>query len=75
MISADDRCSRCLQPVPRKAARCPGCGHPASSFRHLPLLIGVTGVFALVFVVAIMYFAVRRADLQNAPPLQDIGAR
>jgi hypothetical protein len=34
-------------------------------------MIGVAGVFALAFVVALMYYAVWRADMMKAEPLHD----
>ena len=41
------------------------CGQPYSSRRYVPLLIGTAGVFALIFVLLLMYYATWRADLQN----------
>ncbi len=69
-----DRCTRCLQPVPYRASRCPGCGQPHASRRYLPLLIGTAGIFALAFVMALMYYAVWRADMMKADPLIDEGS-
>ena len=66
-----DLCTRCLQPVPYRAARCPGCGQPHNSRRALPLLIGVVGIFALAFVMALMYYAAWRADMMNADVPKD----
>jgi hypothetical protein len=34
-------------------------------------LIGVAGIFALAFVMALMYYAAWRSDMSNAPPLAD----
>jgi ribosomal protein S14 len=66
-----DRCTRCLQPVPRNASRCPQCGHPHANRRYVPLLVGVAGIFALAFVMALMYYAAWRADMMKADPLVD----
>lgn len=70
-IKPADLCNRCLQPVPRKASRCPNCREPHSNRGYLPLLIGVAGICALAFVMALMYYAAWRSDMSNAPPLAD----
>ncbi len=66
-----DKCTRCLQPVPVGAARCPGCGQPHQNRRWIPLAIGAAGVFALVFVMLLMYYAAWKADLANADVVPD----
>lgn len=66
-----DVCTRCLQPVPWKARRCAGCGHPHHNRRYLPVLIGAAGLLVLAFVMALMYFSARNVDLQNAPAQVD----
>jgi len=71
LAPGDDRCTRCLQPVPRRASRCPGCGHPHNSRRYVPLLIGLAGICALAFVMVLMYYAAWRADMMKADPLVD----
>ena len=71
--SDGDRCTRCLQPVPYRASRCPACGQPHARRRYLPLLIGTAGIFALAFVMALMYYAAWRADMMKADPLVDSG--
>jgi hypothetical protein len=63
-------CHRCLQPVPVKAARCANCGERVNSFRHLPMVVGIIGMVALVFVIVIMYQVVRNGDIESAPPQQ-----
>ena len=70
-IRPADLCTRCLQPVPRKASRCPNCREPHSNRSYLPLLIGVAGIFALAFVMALMYYTAWRSDMSNAAPLAD----
>jgi len=69
-----DKCTRCLQPVPVGAARCPGCGQPHQNRRWIPLAIGAAGVFALVFVMLLMYYAAWKADLANADVVPDADA-
>ncbi|MCU1236209.1 MAG: hypothetical protein JWP63_4176 [Candidatus Solibacter sp.] len=66
-----DNCTRCLQPVPVRAARCPGCGQPHQNRRWIPLAIGTAGVFALVFVMLLMYYAAWKADLATAEVAPD----
>ena len=58
-----NHCPRCLQSVPEKSARCPGCGQPIqTSSRTLRLVIGVVGLIALIFAIALMYQTVRDED-------------
>ena len=66
-----DMCARCLQPVEYRATRCPNCGQPHRSRRFVPLLIGVAGIFALAFVMALMYYAAWRADMMKADVPED----
>jgi hypothetical protein len=61
-------CPRCLQPVPVKASRCANCGNKVNSFRGLPILVGIVGMAALVFVIVIMFQVVRNVDIESAPP-------
>ena len=64
----DERCPRCLQPLPVKASRCPGCGQPIhSSLRFVPIAIGIAGLLALVFAMVVMYQVVANEDAANAP--------
>jgi hypothetical protein len=66
-----ENCTRCLQPVPVRAARCPGCGQPYKNRRWVPLTIGTIGLLALIFVMGLMYYATWRADLDQAEILAD----
>jgi len=70
-----DQCTRCLQPVPVRASRCPGCGHPHQNRRWIPLAIGAAGLFALVFVMLLMYYTAWKSDLANRAPLEDESAQ
>jgi hypothetical protein len=50
------------------------CGQPYSSRRYVPLLIGTAGVFALAFVLLLMYYATWRADVVSGDvPVDDDG--
>ena len=60
-------CPRCLQRVPRKASRCPGCGQPIHSTRRLIFAIGIAGVLVLVFAMLVMYRLAENEDAANAP--------
>jgi hypothetical protein len=74
--TATDKCTRCLQPVPYRASRCPACGQPHHNRRSVPLLIGAAGVFALAFVMGLMYYATWRADLMKADvPVDEDGVK
>ena len=70
----DVNCPRCLQPLPGRVARCPGCGQPIqNSSLVLRLIIGVAGFLALIFVVVVMYQTARNeAAAQNAVPVEDV---
>ena len=71
-----DLCGRCLQPLPPKATRCPGCNQPAhSTHRRLPLVFGVVGLFALAFIMLIMYVMAGNEDMAKGPGLVDQGAQ
>jgi hypothetical protein len=72
--ATDDRCPRCLQPVPHKAPRCPGCGQPIRTMRMLPFAIGAAGLLALVFAVLLMYRVASNEDAANAPAPPDPAA-
>jgi hypothetical protein len=59
----DNHCPRCLQPVPDRAARCPGCGQPVQSSSHvLRLVIGFAGMIAIIFLVVLIFQTVRIED-------------
>jgi hypothetical protein len=61
-------CPRCKQRLSFQETRCPNCGQPVSDMtRNLPLLIGVGGVGAILFVVLLMWLVVHNEDLMNAP--------
>ena len=62
-----DRCPRCLQTVPPRASRCPGCGQPIQSLRWLPFAIGIAGLLVLVFAMLVMYKVMANEDAANAP--------
>ena len=70
-----ERCLRCLQPVPPRVSRCPGCRQPFYSLRSLTLLIGAACLMALLFVVLLMYRMMRNEDAVNAPaPVDEVAA-
>jgi hypothetical protein len=62
-----DRCPRCLQTVPPRASRCPGCGQPIHSTRPLIFAIGIAGLLVLVFATLVMYRMAKNEDAANAP--------
>ena len=68
--SKGERCSRCLQPVPAKAARCPHCRVPVQkSSSLLGVILGVAGLIVLLFAIALMYQTARNedADTEEVP--------
>ena len=67
-------CSRCLQPVPPKASRCPSCRQPVHSLRLLMLAIGAAGLLVLVFALLVMFRTGRNQDLVEAPAAVDESA-
>src|ERR1035441_7190022 len=69
-----DRCPRCLQTVPPKASRCPGCGQPIGSMRSLAFAIGIAGLLVLVFAMIVMFrLAGETACATNGKSLARIG--
>ena len=67
----ETKCPRCLQPLPRKVARCPNCNQPVqTSSRSLRLAIGIVGLLALIFAIAMVYRTVYEEDLAKSasPP-------
>jgi hypothetical protein len=65
---SDESCPRCLEPVPSRAARCPQCGQPISSFRRIaPVLAGVAGILALIFLCVMVYRVVYVPEQDQAP--------
>jgi hypothetical protein len=61
-------CSRCKQHVSFQDVRCPNCGQPLSGTgRHLSLWIGIGGVFAILFVVGLMWLVVHEDDVLKRP--------
>lgn len=54
MQRTGERCSRCLQPVPRKAGRCPNCGERLSAIHYLGVIMGVVTVFVLILVAGMV---------------------
>ena len=66
-------CVRCKQPLAFQEPKCPNCGQPVSGMtRNLPLLIGVGGVGAILFVVLLMWLVVHEEDVMNRPvPVDD----
>ena len=65
---SDDICHRCLQPVPARAATCPNCGTRLQRVWYIPILLGIGGLLALVFVAALMIKVIRDNDIESAPP-------
>ena len=79
-----DMCSRCLQPVPPKAARCPQCRQPVHRLRLLPWVAGAAGLLALVFALLVAFHVVGGRPpapvaegasqvhaLEQAPPVEE----
>ena len=67
---SNEICARCLQPVAAKASRCPHCGNKVNAYRGLPIVVGIVGMIALVFVIVIMFQVVQNVDIESAPPAQ-----
>ena len=61
-------CHRCLQPVQERAARCPHCGVRLQRVWYIPILLGIGGLLALVFVGVLMIKAISDNDIESAPP-------
>jgi len=64
-------CSRCGQLVVPEGNRCPRCGSPMSVHnKRLPIIIGIAGVLALVFVIIMMLVVVQNSDIENGTTTQ-----
>jgi uncharacterized paraquat-inducible protein A len=64
-----DICSRCSQLVAPVGNRCPRCGSPMKVHTmRLPIVIGIAGVLALLFVVVLMVMVIQNADVENGAP-------
>jgi hypothetical protein len=54
--ASGETCTRCLEPAPRGAARCPQCGQPISPLRRVvSIMAGVAGILALIFLCVVAY--------------------
>ncbi len=66
-----DICSRCGQLVAPEGNRCPRCGSPMKVHtKRLPILIGIAGVLALLFVVVLMVVVIQNSEEDAAPTSQ-----
>jgi predicted amidophosphoribosyltransferase len=64
-------CSRCGQLVTPERNRCPRCGSPMQVHgKRLPILIGIAGVLALLFVVVLMVVVIQNSDEQSGAATQ-----
>ena len=63
-------CHRCLQPIAPSAKRCTNCGERHSPANRLPILMGILGLLALVFVGLVMLRVIQNSDADSAPPVQ-----
>jgi hypothetical protein len=61
-------CHRCLQPIAPSAQTCPNCGERHSPRNRVPILIGILGLLALVFVAIVMIKVIQNSDIDTAPP-------
>jgi predicted amidophosphoribosyltransferase len=69
MSSPGDVCARCMQPVPKNAARCPRCGTPQGhNPRRTGVLLGMVLVLSMVFVIWLMVKAIHEEDLRKGSP-------
>jgi hypothetical protein len=67
-----ESCPRCLEPIPRRVARCPHCGQPISPFRRMTtIMAGVAGILALIFISVVIYRSVYIPEADQAAPAFD----
>jgi len=64
----EEICHRCLQPVPRNASRCPGCGEPAPKSGSIRMVLGVLG---LLMFLGIALMAFRLLHIAGPRPASD----
>jgi len=66
-----DICSRCGVYVTPKNNRCPRCGSPMRMHsKRVPILIGIAGLLALLFVVGLMVVVMQHAEDDAATTVQ-----
>jgi uncharacterized paraquat-inducible protein A len=61
----EDRCLRCMQPLPAHARRCPNCRTPRPVGRGLPIFLGIATLIALIVLVFVMVKTVESEDSQT----------
>jgi hypothetical protein len=67
----DDLCTRCLQPVPAGARRCPHCGDPVTSMTSATIVIALAGGLLMILVFLVLYLAVRKSEKPPQPATDD----
>jgi hypothetical protein len=65
--NSPDRCPRCLEQVPARAARCPGCGERMPHIRRVRLVMAVAGAILGLAILAGLLFAVIRFGGDSTP--------
>ena len=63
-----DKCHRCLEPVPAKASRCPGCGEPIHKSGSVRKLLAVLGIVMFLVIAAVAF---RLMQTSGAPSAGD----
>lgn len=61
-----DKCHRCLEPVPPKVARCPGCGEPIHKSANIRKFLAVLGIAMFLVVAAVAYRLMQTSGAPSA---------
>ena len=64
-------CHRCMEPVPAHLSRCPRCRVHLHVFRRLGLVMGIVGLAAILFVLALTLRLARVWEIERPPAPAD----
>lgn len=61
-----NKCHRCLEAVPPKAARCPHCGEPVHKSHNIRKLLAVFGLLMFLVVAAVAFRLMQTSGAPSA---------
>jgi hypothetical protein len=63
-------CHRCLEPVPEKVTRCPGCGEPIHQSGNIRKLLAIFGLFMFLVIAAVAIRMMQTSGAGSAPAVE-----